>query len=221
MNIRELIRETLETRYACKKFDPEKRVSDEDFDLILDSGRMAASSFGMEPWKFLIIENKSLKEKLHEICWGGRRSLEGGSHYVILLARKQKDMRYDSEYILHMMRDVQHVPAEMMEQRLAVFEDFQKNGLKLLESERATFDWASKQTYIAMANMIQTAAMLGIDSCPVEGFDRAAVDRLLSEEGIMDPNHFGVSVMIGFGYRMEEIRPKTRQPREDVIEVIR
>ncbi|MPN29495.1 putative NAD(P)H nitroreductase [bioreactor metagenome] len=88
----------------------------------------------------------------------------------------------------------------------------------LLGDDRALFDWASKQTYIMLANMMTTAALLGVDSCPIEGFDQAAVDQLLADEGLMDPAHFGISVMVSFGYRAKEpAHEKTRQPLADIV----
>ena len=71
-----------------------------------------------------------------------------------------------------------------------------------------------------MANMMTTAAFLGIDSCPIEGFNREKLDNYLSDKGILDLNEWGVSVMVSFGYRNEDITPKTRRPVEEMFEVI-
>ena len=80
------------------------------------------------------------------------------------------------------------------------------------------YDWASKQTYIALGNMMTTAALLGVDSCPMEGFDLDKVTEILADEGIPDTEHFGISVMVGFGYRAEEpAHGKVRQNKDDVI----
>lgn len=76
-------------RHACKQFDPTKTVSEEDFNTILEAGRLSPSSFGFEPWKFLVVQNKSLKEKLFPVSWGAQNSFSGASHFVILLARKK------------------------------------------------------------------------------------------------------------------------------------
>ena len=89
-----------------------------------------------------------------------------------------------------------------------------------MTDERSLFDWASKQTYIQMANMMTAATMLGIDSCPIEGFDRAKVEAYLEEKGYLDTEEFGVSVMASFGYRNQEITPKTRWQTEEIYEVI-
>ena len=89
-----------------------------------------------------------------------------------------------------------------------------------LNDERSLFDWASKQTYIQMANMMNAAALMGMDSCPIEGFDKAKVEAYLEEKGVLDTSEFGVSVMCAFGYRNEEIKPKVRWNTESIYEVI-
>ena len=204
-------------RYACKQFDPKKAVLEEDFETILAAGRLSPSSFGLEPWHIIVLQDQIIKDKLASIAWGARNSLAGASHFVMLLARKKADTLYSSEYVTHMMKDVQHLPEDRAALRREAYRNFQENDLRLLESDRAIFDWACKQTYIVLANMLTAAALLGVDSCPIEGFDQQAVDALLSSEGVIDPEHFGISVMAGFGYRMEEPRQKTRRQLTDVV----
>lgn len=104
-----------------------------------------------------------------------------------------------------------------MEAALERYGNFQKNDMKVLESDRALFDWASKQTYIALGNMMTGAAMLGIDSCPIEGMNYEAVNELLTSAGLFDPEEYGVSVAVTFGYRAREIAPKSRRSIEDLV----
>ncbi len=205
-------------RHACKKFDPAKAVSAEDFDTILETARLSPSSFGFEPWKLVVLRDPQIREKLYSFAWGARNSLDGASHFVILLARKKADMLHSSDYITHILRDIQKFPEDIAQSRRKTYENFQENEFRLLESDRAMFDWASKQTYIVLANMLTAAALLRVDACPIEGFDRQKADQLLSEFGVMDQEHFGVSVMAGFGYRAEPPhREKTRQPLSDIV----
>ena len=119
-----------------------------------------------------------------------------------------------------MVEDVMGVDFDVHSPRSEKFKSFQENDFDL-NSDRALFDWASKQTYIPLANMMTVAAELGIDSCPIEGFNRAKVDKYLTDKGIIDPNEFGVSVMLGLGYRDQEQPKKTRQPLDEVLEVIK
>jgi nitroreductase len=218
-HINEKLLQTFRFRHACKQFDPDKIVSEEDFHTILEAARLSPTSFGFEPWNMIVLQDEEVKKKLYPIAWGAQNSLNGASHFVILLARKKNDMIYSSDYLTHMMKDVQKLSDDVSEGRRKAFQSFQENDFNLLESDRALFDWASKQTYIVLANMLTAAAFLGIDSCPIEGFNRAGVEELLTKEGLMDPNHFGVSVMASFGYRGEEPRhEKTRQSLSELVQ---
>ncbi len=205
-------------RHACKVFDAQKKISDEEFATLLEVARLSPSSFGFEPWKFLVVQNKELREKLKAHTWGAQRSLPSASHFVVILVRKQNSMRYDSGYITKMMYDVHHIPQEMAEQRRAIYKKFQESDFELLESDRATFDWACKQSYIALGNMMSAAAMMGIDSCAIEGFEAKKIEELIHKEFGVDTKTFGVSVMVAFGYRVEEQKPKTRQSLEAITQ---
>jgi nitroreductase len=102
-------------RHACKEFDNTKKISNEDFNMILEMERISPSSFGFEPWKFVIVQNEALREKLKAFSWGAQGQLPTASHFMIILSRKKKGMIYDSEYIQHMMRDVKQLPEDVQE----------------------------------------------------------------------------------------------------------
>lgn len=215
---REEIIDTLHFRHACKEFDPTKKVSEEDFTTILESGRLSPSSFGVEPWRFLIIQNPELREKVRVHTWGAKKQLPTCSHYVMILARKSHFMKYDSEYVQYYMRHVQKSTEEVLVNRLRVYEEFQKSDFSLAESERHMFDWASKQTYIALANMMTVAALLEIDSCPVEGFHFENMEKVLRDDFKVDTEKYGLSVMVAFGYRVNPQRPKSRLPQNEIVQ---
>jgi len=208
--------ETMMFRHATKEFDSEKKVSDEDFNFILEIGRLSPSSFGFEPWQFVVVQNKQLREKLKEFSWGAQGQLSTASHFVIILARKKKGMIYGSEFVQHMLDDVRHLPADVKVLYNQFYEKFQKEDFNLLESDRALFDWSCKQTYIALANMMTGAAYMGIDSCPVEGFDTNRVEEFLEKELNIDTEEFGVSVMVAFGFRKNKPKIKTRQDLKSI-----
>ncbi len=203
-------------RHACKEFDPDKKIADEDFQTILETGRLSPSSFGFEPWFFLIVQNRRLRERLKQFTWGGKKQIPTASHLLVILARKGYFMRYDSEYITSLMRNIQKLPDDVIGKKIDVYKKFQESDFKLLESERTLFDWASKQTYIALGNMMTSAAMLGIDSCPIEGFERDKIEQVLAEDFAIDTELFGISCMAAFGFRIKEGREKTRQPIENI-----
>ncbi|TQR34692.1 NAD(P)H-dependent oxidoreductase [Campylobacter sp. MIT 99-7217] len=222
---KEKILEIFNRRYACKLFDEKKAISDDDFRVILEAGRLSPSSFGFEPWEFVVLENKSdsqkaLRKKLHPFCWGGQKALEGASHYLIILARKRADLLINSAYLRDMMVDVQKLPAEVVQIKSKFFSDFQEQ-FDLHENDRALFDWACKQAYIALGNMMSVATALGADSCAIEGFDMKAVNELLAKESVFDPAHFGVAVMCGFGYKGEDKYAGATKSRRKFEEVIR
>lgn len=213
----EAIRDLLKRRYACRDYDPNRKISDQDFHLILEAGQLAPSSYGFEPWHFLVIESESLKQDLAPIALGAQKALASASHFVIILSRTQASLRYDAPYIGYMMREIQGLPEDFCEFKQQRFETFQKEDFDLLSTERATFDWASKQSYLALAQMMQVAALRGIDSLAMEGFNRQAVTDLLTERGLIDPSEWGVSVMVSFGYGLGSVPQKTRQPLDQLV----
>ena len=202
-------------RHACKQFDPDKKISDEDFAFILETGRLSPSSFGFEPWRFVVIQNPALRAQLKEVTWGAQGHLPTASHYVAILCRKG-DMRFDSDYVEHFMRDVQKLPDNIVTLKRDKYRQFQEHDLRLLDSQRSLFDWACKQAYIALGNMMTAAAMIGIDSCAIEGFDQEATETVLANAGVLDREAFGLAVMVAFGYRNQPQPTKTRQTLDAV-----
>ena len=200
-------------RCATRYYDPERKISKEDFDYILELGRLSPSSVGSEPWQFLVVQNPELRQALKPVSWGMATQLDDASHVVVILANKH--MRYDSEdFRANLAR--RGLTEEQMQANMATYQRFQTEHINVLENDRTLFDWASKQTYIALANMMTGAALIGIDSCPVEGFNYAEVNRILAQTGAYDAEKYAVSV-VTFGYRAKEIRPKSRKPLNEIV----
>ena len=144
--------------------------------------------------------------------------LDDASHVVVILANKH--MRYDSEdFRANLAR--RGLTEEQMQANMATYQRFQTEHINVLENDRTLFDWASKQTYIALANMMTGAALIGIDSCPIEGFNYAEVNRILAQTGAYDAEKYAVSVAVTFGYRTKEIRPKSRKPLNEICSLDR
>ena len=114
------------------------------------------------------------------------------------------------------MENVQKFPENVIQLRSEAFKNFQKADFDL-NTERTLFDWASKQCYIPLANMLTASAMIGIDSCPIEGFKQKVTERILKEELDIDTEKYGISYMVAFGYRLNEPREKTRRLLEDIV----
>lgn len=214
---RQMLLDTFNYRFATKRFDASRKIDDADFDTILETGRLSPSSLGLEPWKFLVIQDPEMREALKSISWGAQGQLDTASHFVLILARK--NVRPENEYFQKLLRDVKQLDTDMIEQMSEKTSAFQNDNLHLYESERALWDWASKQTYIVLGNMMTSAAFLGIDSCPIEGFQYDEVSRILTEKGYFDDAEYAPSVMVASGYREEDPkRAKTRRSKEEVID---
>ncbi|MGV3244819.1 NAD(P)H-dependent oxidoreductase [Staphylococcus sp. 11261D007BR] len=215
----QFIIDAMNYRFATKRFDANKTIADDDFNTILEVGRLSPSSLGFEPWQFLVIQNQEVRDALKPLSWGAEGQLDTASHFVLILARK--NVRPESDYVQKLLRETKEMPEEVIKQMHERTIDFQDKNLNLYESERALWDWASKQTYIPLANMMTSAAMLGIDSCPMEGFQYDEVSDLLSSKGYFDNDIYEPSVMVAFGYREEDPkRDKTRRPQSDVVQWI-
>ncbi len=96
---RQQILEAFHFRHACKQFDPERKISDEDFRVILEAARLSPSSFGLEPWKFIVLQNAEIRKKLLPFTWGGQGQIPTASHFVIVLARTAASLMPDSPYM--------------------------------------------------------------------------------------------------------------------------
>ena len=204
-------------RHACKEFDPNKKISDDDFNIIMETARLSPSSFGIEPWEFLIIQDPGIREKLRKYTWGGQKQFPTCSHLVVCLVKKAFFMRYDSEYVKYFMKEIQNNSDEKYDLRSSILQNFQESDFDLLESDRTLFDWSCKQSYIALGNMLTSAAMIGIDSCPIEGFQKKDVEDVLASACGVDLEKFGISYMVTFGYRVNPPTTKTRQAAQDII----
>ena len=202
-------------RKSCRHYDPSRKISAEDFNYILELARLSPSSVGSEPWRFLVVQNPALRQKLKPFAWGMAATLDTASHIVVILAKK--NARYDSPFILESIRRRGITDPEAISKTLAVYQDLQDKCMHILNNERTLFDWCSKQTYIALANMMTGAALIGIDSCPIEGFNYDDMNRVLAETGAFDPAEWGVSVAVTFGYRAQDIAPKACKPAAEVV----
>lgn len=208
-------------RHACKLFDASKKISDEDFQFILETGRLSPSSFGLEPWKFVVLQNQQLRDKLAAVSWGAADKLKTASHFVLVLSRLAGGLRADSDHVQHILKEVQGLPENISGQATKTIGNFEKSDFALTGDDRVFFEWGCRQTYLAVANMMTAAAEIGIDSCPMEGFPKAKVEQILKDEGIINGDDFGIACMVAFGYRAKEPRPKTRQSMDEVVQWIK
>ncbi len=198
-------------RHACKVFDDTKKITDEDINYILEAGRKSPSSFGMEPWKFLVITNEELKAKIRPACWN-QIQVTSCSHLILVLAAIDA-VKPEFEVVERKFRR-RTMPQEKLDMYLGLYASHLE---KTLSSDDNVYSWTSKQTYLATANMMTAAAVKGIDSCPIEGFEKEKVEKILD----LDTSKYQLSVVVPFGFRLNEQSTQLREKLEDVVEFIK
>ncbi|MAD41681.1 MAG: NAD(P)H-dependent oxidoreductase [Arcobacter sp.] len=203
--------EAMDFRHACKVFDDTKKISDEDLNYILEAGRKSPSSFGMEPWKFLVITNEDLKAKLRPACWD-QVQVTSCSHLIIILAAI--DAVKPESGIVERKFKRRTMPQEKLDMYLGLYASHLE---KTLSSDENVYSWTSKQTYLAAANMMTAGGIKGVDSCPIEGYEKEKVEEILG----LDTTKYQLSVVIPFGYRLNEQSSQLREKLEDVVEFIK
>ncbi len=214
---KEEIIKAFQFRHATKEFDATKKISDDDINFILQTANLSPSSFGFEPWHFIVVQNKELREILKPVAWGAPLKLDTASHFVLGLSMKAPMTKWDSDYIMSMMKDVKQLPDDVIEMYSKFYREFQERDFDL-DTDKKLFDWASKQTYIALGNMMTSAALIGIDSCPIEGFHQEKAEALLKEKFGVDTDKYGLSYMTAFGYRKADPEfSKSRRPFENIV----
>lgn len=210
----ETIRSALDWRYATKSFDSTKKIASEDWSLLQESLVKSPSSYGLQPWRFLVIQNPKVREELKAVSWG-QTQVTDCSHYVVFLYKEKMDEAHIQKHI-NRVAEVRGVP-------LTALEGYKKMMVQnLTQGPRAqTIDsWAQRQTYIAMGFLMETAALLKIDACPIEGFEPLEYDRILKLEG----TGWRAVATVALGYRSEKDSmaqaKKVRFEPRDLISVI-
>ncbi len=210
--------EALRFRHACKKFDPERTIPEETIREIMQAAHVSPSSFGLQPWKFLVISDKALRQEMRPLCWN-QAQVTDCSHLVVILTRREKTLKPGSRH----MREVFASRGFDEEQLRAYFKRLENYYWQELIPYMNFFAWGSKQCYIALADIMAAAAAAQVDSCPLEGFDKSALDHFLHKK-LPDEmtDDFGVAVLCALGYRHPEWRqpPRSRLPFDEVVRFI-
>ena len=204
MDKKALFLEAMQSRHACKLFNDQK-IPQADLEFILETGRLSPSSFGIEQWKFVVVQNQVMKEAIEAVAWN-QKQISTCSDLVIILARK--DVRSDDAYTQNQLKRWGLAP-EAYHGLLGLYKGWVDG-----RDDHTIEMWSEKQCYLAAANMMSAAAFIGIDSCPIEGFLYDKVDEILG----IDRNVFQSAIVIPFGYRVSEARPKHRLAFKDVVE---
>jgi nitroreductase/dihydropteridine reductase len=206
----ETILQQLKWRYAVKKFDPLKKISQENFETLLESLRLTASSFGLQFWQFVVVENTQKRELLVEQSFHQRQVLDA-SHLLVLCSLKNPQEKDVDRYLQKQAVDRQ--------QNLESLAGFKKVVMDFMnrKNPEAMRIWLDNQLYIALGNLLTTAAMLEIDACPMEGFSKLGYSKVLD----LDTLGLQPVVVCPVGYRASDDKyaslAKTRFTQDQVV----
>lgn len=210
INAKQLL-ERLNWRYATKQFDPNRKISTQDWATIEDALQLTPSSGGTQPWKFIVITDPAVRAKLLPASYG-QPQITNASHLVVF-AGKKNFSEADVDALINRTAATRGVAVES----LAQYRGMLVGGIVQAMDEKARDAWARNQAYIALGNLLTTAALLGIDACPMEGFDRAQYDEILG----LNAQGYASAVIATLGYRAETDQlanaTKVRFPKEQIF----
>lgn len=205
--------QALNWRYAVKKFDPTKKLDPKIWDGLLEVTRLTPSSYGLQPWKFISVENFELRQKLREVS-RNQSQVTDCSHYLVITYLEKINEAFVDKHLTHMANTRNLDIATLAPFKKAVMDGL-INGRRSNQLDR----WAERQTFIAMGQVMTAAALLKIDTCPMEGIEPEAYDQLLSLEG----TGFKTLATIAFGFRADDDKyaknKKVRFDKADLFEV--
>lgn len=208
----EVLLSQLKWRYAVKKFDPTRKISDDDWRALEEALILAPTSYGLQPFKFLVVTDQEKKNAIQQHAWN-QTQVADCSHLVVI-AGKQHLTTNDIERYLARVVEVRNVTRESQNDYARVLYSFTQ---KLHETEELGA-WTAKQCYIALGFLMLAAALRGIDTCPMEGFIPAGVDDVL---GLKNQDLTSV-VLCPLGYRAANdwlgALPKVRLPKDELVQ---
>jgi nitroreductase len=196
----------MERRYACKRFDAAKPLPPLIRDFILECGRLSPSSFGLEPWRFVAVEDRALIDELRVACFD-QEAVASSALTVVTLVRRAPAYSPDSAFVRNR--------ASRFPGGVPVFVADYEGYYEFLRSRSELEHWARAQSYIACANMLTGAASARVDSCAIEGYEE---DEVLGALGA-DPGEWRVGIVASFGYRAEERRERVRESLSSISEL--
>jgi nitroreductase len=180
-------------RYATKKFDTTKKISTKDLETLKEAIRLSSSSYGLQLYKVIIVENQEIRAKLQPASWGQSQIVDA-SHLIIFANQTNVGETEIDSYIQNIAQ-TRNLPIDA----LSGYGDFMKGAITPL-SEEAKNIWTAKQTYLALGNLLNAAAELKIDVTPMEGFDPKQYNEILG----LDKLNLNAAVVAAVGYRHDE-----------------
>lgn len=206
--------DALKWRYATKRFDANKKLKPEQLELFLEALTLSPSSYGLQPWKFIVVTNKEVRAKLRAAAWD-QLQITDASHLVVFAAKNNLSDDAVDEYIQSRI-DIQGTGAKAAHDYTQSLKAMMQGTLARLSPKERT-EWATRQVYIALGVLLSVAAVEGIDACPMEGFDPQEFDKILG----LDKMGLESKVVATLGFRSEADAfaqfAKTRFPREKLF----
>ena len=203
----------MEWRYATKQFDPSRKIDSETWVSLTDALVLSPSSYGLQPYKFIIVNDPALRTRLRAASWG-QSQIEEASHLVVFAIKKDMGAAHIAHYV-DRIAQVRRVARESLEG----FEGMMVGSLVNNPKAAGIDNWAARQAYIALGNFMTSAALLGVDTCPLEGLDPAAYDTILG----LEAEGYATVCACAAGYRSDEDKyanlPKVRFPESELIQV--
>ena len=205
--------ESLKWRYATKKYDPARKITEGDLEKIQEAIQLSASSYGLQLYKVLMIKDPEIRAQLKEVSWGQTQITDASALLVFCNYTDARD-EYIDDYV-----SLNAQTRGLKEEDLKGYGDFIKSKMKDTSLPKKQ-SWMARQTYIALSNAMNACAELEIDSTPMEGFEASEYDKILNleDKGLMS------SVVLAIGYRSEEDSTqhakKVRKPLQDIFEVV-
>jgi len=201
----------LHWRYAVKKFDPAKKIPADLWTAMEQSLVLSPSSYGLQPWKFVVVETQSVREQLLPHSWGQKQIVDA-SHLVVFALKKDTGPA-DAERLVARSVEMRKLPPTALDGYKKVMVG------SLTGKPAADIDvWMSRQVFIALGVFLMTAAMLGVDACPMEGFVPEKYDEVLG----LTAKGYASRVVATAGYRAADdanaTLAKVRYPTEEVVE---
>ena len=205
--------QALEKRYSVKKFDGNRKVSNEQLNRILEAGRLSVSSLGLQPYKIIIVQSEEMLNKCVPAFYNSSQ-ISTCSHLLLLVSKKNIDEGYIDRYFEYITK-VRNISMETLSGFRASISNFIQT-----KDENSLIHWTEKQAYIVLGNLIFAAALENVDTCPMEGYDAQKLQDILE----INSNEERISVALAIGYRAEDdvfqSMKKVRKPDQNLFKFI-
>ena len=202
--------DSLKWRYAVKKFDENKYLSEEQIQTVKEAFNLTATSYGLQPVSLVVIKNKEIQQQLVEHSWNQQQVVQA-SHVLVICIPKEQTAK-DVEQYFKLVKEIRNTPDEI----LNPFKDFLMDSFSK-KTQEELYTWNKNQAYIALGNLLTVCAVENIDSCPMEGFVPEKYDEILN----LEEKNLQSVLVLPLGFRAEDDYMKDlKKVRKNIDQVI-